>query len=184
MINKKEWRGKLLGMIIVILPLLIIPSALFAEEAVGNASFVLTIQDNLISLKAKDAPVAEIVKEIGRKMDIEIAGDIPATEKVSMEFENLTFDEAMARLRVDYAYVTGPREDGERIIKVMLLPKSEGDGVSMAASQSASVRVVGDVSIPAAGAVTKVRPPLQAAPEKPKDIKAPSLGPFKFEFSP
>ena len=73
MINKKEWRGKLLGIVIVILPLLIVPAILFGEETDSNASFVLTIQDNLISLSAKEASLKEIVEEIGRTIDIEVA---------------------------------------------------------------------------------------------------------------
>jgi len=179
-VNTRLRMGKLLCILFVILLLLIIPSVLLGEEADGNASFVLTIQDNFISLTAKDAPVAEIVKEIGRRLEIEIAGAIPATEKVSLAFENLTFDEALARLRVDYAYVTGK---GNRIIKVTLIPKGEGDGGPITTSQSASVRTVGTASKPEGDVVTEERSQ-QPAPGKTRNGDEPRPEPFKFEFNP
>ena len=121
MIDKKVWRRRLQGVITLILSLFIVPSVLCGAASAGPSaakpavedSFVLSIQGDLISLKAEEAPVLAIIKEIGRQMEIEIAGAIPDTEKVSIEFEKLTFDEAMARLGVDYAYVTGK---GNRIM--------------------------------------------------------------------
>jgi hypothetical protein len=72
MVNKRLGPGKLLCIIHIILSLLIIPSVLFGEEADGNASFDLTIQDNLISLSAQEASLKEIAEEIGRTIYIEV----------------------------------------------------------------------------------------------------------------
>jgi hypothetical protein len=130
----------------------------------------------------KDASVKEILEEIGRQMEIEVAGDIPAAEKVSMEFEKLTFDEALRRLRVDYVYLTASGEGSNKIIKVTLLPKEEGDGSPMAAFQSVSVRTVGSASKPAGGVATGKT--LQQASGKTSDRNEPRQEPFKFEFNP
>ena len=46
-----------------------------------KADFVLTIKDNLISLKAKYSPLIEILEEIGRKMNIEVLALLPEQEK-------------------------------------------------------------------------------------------------------
>lgn len=124
----------------------------------------------------------EIVKEIGRRMEIEVAGEIPATEKVSMEFENLSFDEALARLRVDYVYLADSRDGHNKIIKVTLIPKGEGDGVPMLVSKSASVRTVGSASKPAGGVCTEKT--TQPDSGKTVDGNAPRPEPFKFEFKP
>ena len=57
-----------------------------------NDNFDLKIENGLITLCAENAPVVEIGKEIGRRMEIELGKDIPATERVSVEVEKLTFD--------------------------------------------------------------------------------------------
>jgi hypothetical protein len=56
------------------------PAQIFAGEAETNpkgkpatkADFVLTVKDNLISLKAKDALLKEVLEEIGRRMKIDV----------------------------------------------------------------------------------------------------------------
>ena len=116
-------------------------------------------------------------------MDIEVAGDIPATETVSLEFEKLTFDEALAGLGVDYAYLTDSGDGHNRIIKVTLIPKGEGDGGPIVASQSASVRTVGSASKPEGDVVTEERSQ-QSAPSKTGNERLPSPEPFRFEFNP
>jgi hypothetical protein len=190
--NVWQGRARLVGMILLVslwLPLAGITATI--GEGGGTAQVTsdrpsglsVTIKENLISLRAEDTPVLEIVKEIGRQMDIEVAGDIAATEKVSLEFEKLTFDEAMERLRVDYVYLTASGAGHNKIMKVTLIPKGEGDGGPMVASQSASVRSVGSASKPEGDVVTEERSQ-QSAPSKTGNESLPSPEPFKFEFNP
>ncbi len=115
-------------------------------------------------------------------MKIEVAGDIPATEKVSVEFEKLTFDEALARLRVDYVYLTDSGDGHNKIIKVTLVPKGEGGGGPIVASHAARVRTVGSASNPAGGVDTEKASQLVFG--KTAEGNAPRPEPFKFEFNP
>ena len=75
------------------------PAQIFGGEAerspkgkpAAKADFVLTVKDNLISLKAKDASLKEVLEEIGRKMNIEVLALLPEQEKITTEFEKLSF---------------------------------------------------------------------------------------------
>src|SRR6266436_5032712 len=69
-----------------------------------KADFVLTVKDNLISLKAKDASLKEVLEEIGGKMNIEVIAGIPDTKKITAEFENLSIEEAVNRLSTNYSF--------------------------------------------------------------------------------
>src|SRR5262249_41438326 len=88
------------------------PAQIFAAETeripqgkpATKADFVLTVKDNLISLKAKDASLKEILEEIGRMMKIDVIAGIPDTTKIT-EFENLSVEEAVNRLSRNYSYV-------------------------------------------------------------------------------
>ena len=61
------------------------PAQIFAVEAETNpkgkpatkADFVLTVKDNLISLKAKEALLKEVLEEIGRRMKIDVVAWYP-----------------------------------------------------------------------------------------------------------
>jgi len=122
---------------------LIIPAALFGGEAdkkskvvrqgslqeesksESKADFVLTIKDNLISLSAKDASVKEIIEEIGRRVKIEVVASISKEEKITIEFNKLSIEDAIKRLR-EYAnivYLKYSEKEKGKITKIMVLPK-------------------------------------------------------------
>ena len=63
-----------------------------------QAPFTLTIQDNLISLTARDASIKAILEEIGRRMNIAVVAAIPPEESITMEFAKLPLKDALTRL--------------------------------------------------------------------------------------
>jgi hypothetical protein len=162
----KKGRGVLLGLLLC---LLIVPAILFGEEAKKEAGeqvrpqadFVLTIQDHLLSLTAKEASLKAILDEIGRRMHIEVAAQIPAQEKITLTFDRLSLEEALQRFGdyTNYVYVKGAEKEPGQISKVMIFPKRE-------------------TTVPS-------RPPAQAAEvKKGAGQAAPRPEPFKFEFDP
>lgn len=166
-VTAKKGRGALLRLLL--LCLLILPAALFGEEAekktgerVGpQADFVLTIKDNLLSLNAKRASLKTILDEIGRQMHIEVVAQIPVQEKITLAFDRLSLEEALQRFGeyTNYVYVKGAEKEPGQISKVMIFPKREITVPSSPPAQEAEVKT---------GASTET----------------PRPEPFKFEFDP
>jgi type II secretory pathway component GspD/PulD (secretin) len=89
----------------------------------AKANFVLTVKDNLISLKAKDASLKEILEEIGRRMKIDVVAAVPENEEVTVDFEKLTLEEAVNRLSTNYSYQIDSEKTGKRITRIVVLDK-------------------------------------------------------------
>jgi hypothetical protein len=114
------------------------PAQIFAAEVeripkgkpATKADFVLTVKDNLISLKAKDASLKEVLEEIGRKMKIDVIAGIPDTKKITAEFENLSVEEAVNRLSTNHSYIMDSTNGQRRITKIIVLEKGKETAVS------------------------------------------------------
>src|SRR5919109_774800 len=85
--------------LLLFLSLLASPDAFGAEteksakgKPAAKPDFVLTVKDNLISLKAKDASLKEVLEEIGRRMKVDVVAGISAIQKITAEFENLSIE--------------------------------------------------------------------------------------------
>jgi hypothetical protein len=72
-----------------------------------KADFFLTGKDNLISLKAKDASLKEVLEEISRRMKIDVLASIPDNQKITAEFEKLSIGEAVKRPSTNRSLLTG-----------------------------------------------------------------------------
>src|SRR6266436_5513581 len=114
------------------------PAQIFAAESeripkgkpATKADFVLTVKDNLISLKAKDASLKEVLEEIGRRMKVDVVAGIPDTKKITAEFENLSLEEAVSRLSTNYSYVMDSTNGKRKITKIIVLEKGKETAVS------------------------------------------------------
>src|SRR5262245_41746240 len=95
-----------------------------------KAYVVLTVKDNLISLKAKDASLKEILEEIGRRMKIDVIAGIPDTTKITAEFDDLSVEEAVNRLSTNYSYVMDSTTGQRKITKIIVLEKGKETTVS------------------------------------------------------
>ena len=111
------WLG---GVLVVWLVATLIPGELFGEEAAHPspgtsatpADVVLTVQEGILSLRARDASLKSIFEAIGRQLHIEVVARIPADERITIAFEQLSLTEALKRFRpsVNYLVARGWRE--------------------------------------------------------------------------
>jgi type II secretory pathway component GspD/PulD (secretin) len=148
MCNTKRAIEKLLNIVLLLLLSLLTTPDTFAGEADRNpkgkpaskADFVLTVKENLISLKAKDASLKKVLEEIGRRMSIEVLALLPEQEKVTTEFEQLPLEEAIERLTRNYPNLIVSHESDKRITKIIALQKSGDAMASKPATQGSEIK--------------------------------------------
>jgi hypothetical protein len=136
MCSTKRGMKRFLNIALLLLPLRP-TSVAFGGEADGSpkgnpaakADFVLTVKDSLISLKANDASLKEVLEEIGRRMNIEVLALLPEQEKITTDFETLPLQEAIERLIRNYPHLVVSQEGDRRITRIVALQKS-GDPVA------------------------------------------------------
>ncbi len=135
-------RVKVLVYFLLFLTLLMAAESLPQSEipAIAPPAFVLTIQNQRLSLEAEHASVQAILEEIGRRMNIEVVGQLPAQEQITLTFAQLSLEEALGRLGryTNYVYLTRAVNAPERINKIMIFPKRE---TTVPASQPGQVGV-------------------------------------------
>jgi len=109
-------------------------------KAVGKADFTLTVKDNFISLKAKDASLKEVLEEIGRKMKIDVVAGIPDGKKITAEFENLSIEEAVNRLSTNHSYVMDSAKGERKITKIIVLEKGTETALSIPTTKESTIK--------------------------------------------
>jgi hypothetical protein len=132
--NEKTGTTKFFGFIIVLVPLLMIPTILSGMEAdkkpeknsESHGEYVLKVKGDHISLKAKDASLREILEEIGRKMKIEVVANIPWEDKITIELDMMYLENALKRFKTNYAYVAKTEKEKGKITKIVLVAKGGG----------------------------------------------------------
>lgn len=135
-------------------------------------AFVLTVQDNLVSLKAKDAALIEVLEEIGKRMKVEIVGAVSEKEKVTAEFEKLPLEEAIKRLTPNYSHAMVSDPSGKGISKIIVLQKGGETARPIPATKPAEIKRPETKPAPSVKQeVIEEKPPVQQEP-------------FKFEFDP
>jgi type II secretory pathway component GspD/PulD (secretin) len=135
-------------LIISFLPLFITSHHVSAAEAERNpkgkpaakADFVLTVKDNLISLKAKDASLKEVLEEIARRMKIDVVAGIPDTKKITAEFENLSIEEALRRLSTNYSYAMDSTRGERKITKIIVVKEAEETALSTPTAKESAIK--------------------------------------------
>ncbi len=133
MLNQERMINKYLWVITILISLLIIPSDLFGGdmdketevEKEHKSDFKLKVKDDLITLNAKTALLREIIKELGNRMEIDVVGNIPEEEKVSVNFNRLSLKDALEKLSTNYGYQMDAEKEEGNIVKIIILPKGE-----------------------------------------------------------
>ena len=120
-----------------------------------SKNLIVTTNDRLVSVKATEASLKDVIERVGQELGIEVEAQIGDQEKVTVEFQDLTLDQAMERLSGNYAYTAD--SDGAKISKLFIYPKG--------------------VAAPAGRSMAEVSKNSTARPDS-------SPGPFKFEFDP
>ena len=152
----------------------------------SKADYILNIEKGLISLFAKDASLKQIVEEMGRELNIEVEALIAEDDRITVEFQALSLEDALKRLSSNYyLHYSKAENDKDKISKIVLLPEGEGKGQSaMPHTGGADVRVVGTQKAPGKTTREQVTEASQEkASKKPKE-KETTPKPFKFEFNP
>jgi hypothetical protein len=132
--NLKKSVKTLSALFIIYMPFLMMPPILFAGTTLkkqemrsqSQTDYVLEVEGNDISLKAKDASIKEILEDIGRRMKIEVVVNIPKEKKITVELDMMYLGDAIKRLRTDYAYITESEKDKGKITKIVVVPKGQG----------------------------------------------------------
>jgi len=147
MSNSKRKLEKLLAVSVFLLFLLTISNALFGSEAhkktrEKSANFILTIKDDLLSLRARDASLKEILEAMGRRMKIVMVGNIPEEERITIRFDKLTLEDAIKSLSKNYAFVKESEREKGKITKITILSESRSrEELPQPASEKAVIKM-------------------------------------------
>jgi hypothetical protein len=80
-------------MFLALLPLAFLPMTLWGEQAADERSsppaFVLTVHEQRLSLRAREASLTAILAQIGRELGIDVVAHIPEDETVTVGFDEL-----------------------------------------------------------------------------------------------
>jgi hypothetical protein len=93
------------------------------SKSTRQAPFTLTIENNLISLTARDASIKAILEEIGKRMNIAVVAAISPEETITTEFNRLSLKEALKELSENHAYV---RDYTGRITNIVVTSDKKG----------------------------------------------------------
>ena len=85
--------------------------------------FIVSTNNGLVSVKATDASLKDVIQGIGQALGIEVEAHVRGDEKVTTAFRDLPLDEAIKRLSANFAYTTD--KDGEKLSKLFIYPKGE-----------------------------------------------------------
>ena len=171
----------------MLLFLLLVPTHLLGKELESSAlrplvtkgTFVLTVEGDLVSLKARQASLQTIMEELGRKMDIDVLGNILDEETISIEFDKLPLGKALERLSSNYGYQMKSEKGSKTISKIFILPK--GTGITSTRPTTKEVESRKEPDTPNSERVLKA----ESAKEKESDKETPARPePFKFQFDP
>jgi len=99
-----------------------------------DSAYRISIEDHRITLKAEDASLKSILEAIGQQMDIEVVARIPEEEKITVQFEDQSLEEALKRFKVNYALVADSKEKDGRIQRIVVVPEGQQANLAMTAS--------------------------------------------------
>jgi len=152
------------------------PSTQGASTSIGN--FVLTVEANRLSLDAQDASLRAILEEIGRKMHLEVLGEIPAQETITAAFHNLPLEQALHQLSSNFGYQMKSEKGGQEISKIFVLPKGTGTNTRLTTEE---VEPRKEIVIPHSEPILQA----ESAKDEETDKEKPTRPePFKFQFDP
>ncbi|MGB5055049.1 MAG: hypothetical protein WBO24_11700 [Nitrospirales bacterium] len=146
---------------------------------VAEGNFVLTVENDRLSLKAQEAFLKAVLADIGHKMDIEVVGEIPPQETVTVEFHNLPLEKALHSLSTNFGYQMKTDEGQQKITKIFVLQQGKR-AVSMP-ELPASQTVVSSPTLLLLQEPERY-PEAEVSQEKGGDPERPKS--FQFEFDP
>jgi hypothetical protein len=95
-----------------------------SNERSSPPTFDLTVHEQRLSLRAREASLTTILAQIGRELGIDVVAHIPEDETITVAFDDLPVIEALKKLSTNYAYVVDTAKADNRITKIIVLSSS------------------------------------------------------------
>jgi hypothetical protein len=113
------------------------------------------------------------LEEIGRQMKIDVAANVPDQERVTLEFEKLSIEEAVNKLSRNYLFVTDSVKGEKKIAKIIVVEAGNETALSRPTVKEFVIKKE----------ERSVKPESKVK-EKSVQKKSPTPERFKFEFDP
>ncbi|HUJ68044.1 MAG TPA: hypothetical protein VLW86_00900 [Syntrophorhabdales bacterium] len=126
----------------------------------GQALFIEVKDKDKISANVKNRPLDELLRTMSQKNLFEIRGPLPRGEGITVEFSNLTLEQALKKLMKGYNYVLMDQGASRKPLLMVMGPATRGAYGEQGQAQPAPQPVVN-------------QPPVQNAPNAPP---APAIG--------
>lgn len=116
------------GMFLLVFGLLVLSTTTEAKQesphpTVPPSEFVLVVEGEHLSLKAKEASLEAILTAMEKQMGIEVLGEIPKREPITTDFEGFSLAEAMHHLGLNYGYQLDSSGEKPNTNKLFILPR-------------------------------------------------------------
>ena len=101
------------------------PTQIRNEEFEKKVKYELSIKNDMITLNAEEALLKKILEDIGQRMNIEVFARIPAEDKITIRFANLTLEEALKKFKTNYALVTDSKDKNGSVKRIVVVPEGQ-----------------------------------------------------------
>ena len=110
-----------------------------ARAQPSTPAFLLTEHEGLLSLRAQDASLKDIIEEIGCQLHFETAVRLSPEARLTMAFDDLSLAQVVKELRkcAIIAFVERGVGEEQRITKLLPFPRRTGGGTSCGCCTSA-----------------------------------------------
>lgn len=133
--------------------------------------------ERTVSLQVVDVPLNEVLTILAKNVPMEIRGTVASQERITVQFSNLTLEEALSRIMRGYNYVlVRPDESAKALLVVM----NKIDRTMQTEPASVTPAHGSPVNIPAAAPAQggRTRPGIQPAPSRQgQEASSPVVGP-------
>lgn len=112
----------------------------------SNPPRLVRIANNLLTVKVHDASVEELIEEIARQSGLNIVWYGTISERITLDFQGLALDQALARILRRHSFALASAQGGEgegtaaRPRKLWIIPKGAGGSLPQAAAANESER--------------------------------------------
>lgn len=98
-------------------------------SSVFAADIELQIDDDgLISLRAAEATVEEVVTAVGDELGIAVSFPSPVQNRVNVDFQALKLEPALKQITSSYILVTGKKSNPPTVREIIVMPEGENSG--------------------------------------------------------
>jgi hypothetical protein len=123
-----------------------------AVSQAGEVRDTATRAERAVSLQVVDVPLNEVLSILAKNIPIEIKGTVALQERVTVQFSNLTLEEALSRIMRGYNYVLVRPEESAKAVLVVINKIERAIQSEQRASGGAKAPAV---SVPASAAATR-----------------------------